>query len=683
MSASTTPHTPTTSSGIARVAVPSPLRKLFDYLIPKDALVQPGVRVRVPFGSRELTGIVISTSTSSDIDAAQLRPISEILDQSELIPPHLLELWLWASNYYQHPVGEALHSLLPAGLRKKSAAQIKSHHSDQKQTEMASAEEAFVPQPNHQQTAAIQTINGSAGQFTCFLLDGVTGSGKTEVYLQCIAHALTQNKQTIMLVPEISLTPQTIERFRERFPVRIAILHSGLTPRQRLNAWLEAASGEAHIIIGTRSALFTPMARPGLIIVDEEHDASFKQQDGFRYSARDLSVLRARHESIPVILGSATPSLESLYNATQGRYQHIRLTQRAGDARMPSFQLVDTRKQPSEAGLSSDLLQATAKHLKQGGQVLIFINRRGFAPVLHCEDCGWSAECSSCDARMTVHRTPPHLCCHHCETRQPIPDHCPDCQGKSLSTGGTGTEQCETALISAFPDTPVLRLDRDATRRKGELERILKEINNGDPCILVGTQMIAKGHHLPGVTLVGVLDADNGLFSADFRGQEFMAQMLIQVAGRAGRANQPGEVLIQTSNPEHQSLQTLIHDGYHVLATQLLQERDIVGMPPYGYLAIIRAEAVNMAAPQRYLTLARQIIISQEKALGFNGIEIHGPLPAPMERRANRFRQHLILKSQSRAALQALLTPVCQILESRNESRRVRWSVDVDPLDML
>lgn len=682
MSARTTQQTPTSSSGIARVAVPSPLRRLFDYLIPESDRVQPGIRVRVPFGSRELTGIVVSTAATSDIDASQLRPISEVLDHEELIPSHLLDLWLWAASYYQHPVGEALHTLLPSGLRQKSAASIKSHHSDQPLSGMPETDIA-APTPNQQQAEAIQAVIRSTGTFTSFLLDGVTGSGKTEVYLQCIAHVLGENKQAIMLVPEISLTPQTIERFRQRFPVKMAILHSGLTPRQRLNAWLEAASGEAQIIIGTRSALFTPMARPGLIIIDEEHDASFKQQDGFRYSARDLGVLRARHESIPVILGSATPSLESLYNANQGRYQHIRLTQRAGDASMPTFQLVDTRKQPNEAGLSSDLLLATTKHLKQGGQVLIFINRRGFAPVLHCEDCGWTSECQSCDARMTVHRKPPHLCCHHCETRQPMPDHCPDCQGKSLSTGGTGTEQCETTLANAFPDTPVWRLDRDATRRKGELERILKEINEGKPCILVGTQMIAKGHHLPGVTLVGVLDADNGLFSADFRGQEFMAQMLIQVAGRAGRASQPGEVLIQTSNPEHQSLQTLIHEGYHALAAQLLSERDIAGMPPYSYLAIIRAEAVSMAAPQRYLTLARQVILSQMKAQHISGIEIHGPLPAPMERRANRYRQHLILKGPSRSALQALLTPVCQILESRTESRRVRWSVDVDPQDML
>jgi primosomal protein N' (replication factor Y) len=683
MPARTTRQTVHHPSGIARVAVPSPLRRLFDYLIPEDNQVLPGIRVRVPFGSRELTGIVVSITDTSDVDAAQLKPITEILDPEELIPGHLLELWLWAASYYQHPVGEALHSLLPAGLRQKSSASIKSHHSDQPLANMEERANIAVPTPNQQQSVAIQAINRSAGRFTSFLLDGVTGSGKTEVYLQCIAHVLDRGNQAIMLVPEISLTPQTIERFRQRFPVKMAILHSGLTPRQRLNAWLEAASGDAKIIIGTRSALFTPMASPGLIIIDEEHDASFKQQDGFRYSARDLGVLRARHESIPVILGSATPSLESLYNANQGRYQHIQLTQRAGDASMPRFQLVDTRKQPNEAGLSSDLLLATARHLKQGGQVLVFINRRGFAPVLHCEDCGWTSECQSCDARMTVHRKPPHLCCHHCETRQPMPDHCPDCQGKSLSTGGTGTEQCEAALTTAFPDTPVLRLDRDATRRKGELERILNEINEGRPCILVGTQMIAKGHHLPGVTLVGVLDADNGLFSADFRGQEFMAQMLIQVAGRAGRASQPGEVLIQTSNPEHQSLQTLLHDGYPALAKQLLSEREMADMPPYSYLAIVRAEAVSMAAPQRYLTLARQIIISQAKSLGISGVEIHGPLPAPMERRANRYRQHLILKGVSRSALQAILTPVCQILESRTESRRVRWSVDVDPQDML
>lgn len=681
MSARTEQH-PNSTPGIARVAVPSPLRRLFDYLIPSGVSVQPGIRVRVPFGSRELTGIVIATTLRSDLETSQLRPITDILDHDELIPSHLLDLWLWAANYYQHPVGDALHSLLPAGLRKKSAASIRSHHSDLSQPDIVPTD-TIIPTPNEQQAKAIQAVNDSAGTFTPFLLDGVTGSGKTEVYLQCIDHILKQGKQAVMLVPEISLTPQTIERFRQRFSAPIAILHSGLTPRQRLNAWLEAASGEARIIIGTRSALFTPMAQPGLIIIDEEHDASFKQQDGFRYSARDLAVLRARHESISVILGSATPSLESLHNTNTGRYRHIPLTQRAGTASMPAFHLVDTRRQLSEAGLSSDLLLATDRHLKQGGQVLIFINRRGFAPVLHCEDCGWTSECPSCDARLTVHRKPPHLCCHHCETRQPVPDHCPDCQGKSLSTGGTGTEQCEAALTSAFPDTPVLRLDRDATRRKGELERILKQINNGDPCILVGTQMIAKGHHLPGVTLVGVLDADNGLFSADFRGQEFMAQMLIQVAGRAGRANQPGEVLIQTSNPEHQSLQTLIHDGYHALATTLLREREVAAMPPYSFLAIIRAEAVSMAAPQQYLTLAKQIINQQMNTQQLHHIEVHGPLPAPMERRANRYRQHLVLKSPSRAALQALLTPVCQILEGRNESRRVRWSVDVDPQDML
>lgn len=679
---------------ILRVAVPSPLRRSFDYALPADetaapAALQPGMRVRVPFGNRELTGILLEVSDTTHVSADKLKPAIAILDQASLIPEHLLKLWLWAARYYQHPIGDALHTLMPTGLRGKAQASIKRRKSD----EILPGS----PEPDHpdrdgtltdEQQQARDAIGAASGQFQCFLLDGITGSGKTEIYLQVIYDALSRSRQVLVLVPEISLTPQTVARFRQRFPDKtIAIMHSGLTPRQRLNAWLAAAQGQADIIIGTRSAIFTPLARPGLIVIDEEHDSSFKQQDGFRYSARDLGVIRAQSETIPIVLGSATPSLESLHNALSGRYQHLRLTRRPGNARLPVTRLIDTGQQTLEDGFSPALLQAIRQHVTNGNQVLVFINRRGFAPVLQCRDCGWTAECRHCDARMTLHRNPAHLRCHHCERREPVFTHCPECQGKAMLAVGIGTERSEALLQRHFPDTRVIRVDRDATSRKNELDDLLAEINQGTPCILVGTQMLAKGHHFPAVTLVAVLDADSGLFSADFRGQEFMAQLLVQVSGRAGRADstdRPGEVLIQTRHSAHQSLQTLINQGYHALAEQLLAERRQAGMPPYAAMALVRAEALNAGAPAQFLSSARAQA-EQLLAQMPNGhqVQISGPLPAPMEKRANRYRQQLLLRSPQRADLQTLLSVLCQQLEQINTQRNVRWSVDVDPQDMI
>ena len=528
---------------ILRVAVPSPLRRSFDYALPTDsatvpAVLEPGIRVRVPFGSRELTGILLEVSDTTLVSADKLKPAIEILDQTSLIPGHLLKLWLWAARYYQHPIGDALHTLMPTGLRGKAQAGIKTRKSD---TLLSAAAEPDHPdregELTDEQAQARDAICAAHEQFQCFLLDGVTGSGKTEIYLQVINDTLSRGRQVLVLVPEISLTPQTVARFRQRFPQKsVAIMHSGLTPRQRLNAWLAAAQGDADIIIGTRSAIFTPLARPGLVVIDEEHDGSFKQQDGFRYSARDLGVIRAQSESTPIVLGSATPSLESLHNALNGRYRHLRLTRRPGNASLPVTRLIDTSQQTLEDGFSPDLIRSIRQHVDKGNQALVFINRRGFAPVLQCRDCGWTAECRYCDARMTLHRTPAHLRCHHCERREPVHTHCPDCQGKAMLAVGMGTERSEALLQRHFPQTRVIRVDRDATSRKHELDDLLAEINQGSPCVLVGTQMLAKGHHFPAVTLVAVLDADSDLFSADFRGQEFMAQLLVQVSGRAGRA---------------------------------------------------------------------------------------------------------------------------------------------------
>ncbi len=680
---------------VLRVAVPSPLRRSFDYLPPAsygaaESLV-PGVRVLVPFGSRELVGILLEVVAQTDVASDKMKAAVAIIDEEPLLPAHLMELFAWAATYYQHPVGDVFSTLLPALLRQGKEASIKLRKSKKKSdSELVSESESlkdFALQLNAEQMSACDKILSALNTYQCFLLDGITGSGKTEVYLQAIAAVLASGNQALVLVPEISLTPQTISRFRQRFDCMVVVLHSALTPRERLNAWLQAAKGEAGVVIGTRSAVFTPMARPGILIIDEEHDSSFKQQEGFRYSARDLGIMRAKSEDIPVVLGSATPSLESVHNAINGRYQHLPLSARAGSASTPVYQLMDTNGMALQDGFSEPVLDMIAAHLAKSNQVLVFINRRGFSPTVQCIDCGWLAECKRCDARFTLHRSPPHLRCHHCETRIPTPAYCPQCKSKQLQALGMGTERSEALLARLFPDTRIIRVDRDSTRRKDDLNNILAEVHSGEPCILTGTQMLAKGHHFPNVTLVVVLDADGGLFSADFRGQEHMAQLLVQVAGRAGRAEAPGEVVIQTRHSSHATLQTLIKQGYKIFAQELLQERMAAGMPPFSYLALLRADAGNTQNPERFLNKARRLasgLIQQYQMNQKNSeqISLLGPLPAPMEKRAGKYRSQLLLQAQNRATLQFLLGKLCPELEGLKESRLVRWSIDVDPQDM-
>lgn len=457
---------------------------------------------------------------------------------------------------------------------------------------------------NPEQRAAFEAVRASHGGFHCFLLAGVTGSGKTEVYLQLIRETLAAGRQALVLIPEINLGPQTLARFERRFNARIALLHSALTDRERLDAWLAARDGEADIVIGTRSALFTPLKRPGLIIVDEEHDASYKQQDGLRYHARDLALVRARLENVPILLGSATPALESLHNAQAGRYGLLRLTQRAGGAHPPKFIRLDVKSMPLDAGLSRPLQQAIGDTLAAGQQVLVFLNRRGFAPTLLCHDCGWISQCPRCDARMTVHQGSGELRCHHCDHRQRPPMNCPQCGKLDLRPLGAGTERAEERLRILFPNHPVLRIDRDSTSRKHAMRDLFATINSGEPCILVGTQMLAKGHHFPRVTLVAILDADGGLFSADFRASERMAQQIVQVAGRAGRAEEPGRVLIQTHLADHPLLVQLTEDGYFAFAEQALSERRAAGLPPFAHLALLRAEAHKPGQAEAFLDSA-------------------------------------------------------------------------------
>jgi primosomal protein N' (replication factor Y) len=483
----------------------------------------------------------------------------------------------------------------------------------------------------------------------------------------------------MVLIPEIGLTPQTLARFQQRFGAGIAVLHSGLSDARRYAAWDAARSGRARIIIGTRSAVFTPLEKPGLIIVDEEHDTSYKQQDGFRYSARDVAVKRAQLCDCPVLLGSATPSLESIHNACTGRYRLHRLTQRAGSAAPPTLAALDVRRQPLEAGLSPPLVEAVGQALDRGQQVLLFLNRRGYAPTLQCHDCGWIAECAACDARLTVHRRRRRLCCHHCGASRALPPSCPTCRGGNLLTAGLGTEQTEEFLRREFGRWPVFRVDSDSMQARGAMQAMVEEIKRGEPCILLGTQMLAKGHHFPAVSLVAVIDTDALLFSPDFRGEERMAQLLTQVAGRAGRDRLPGRVLLQTHHPDHPLLRGLLTRDYRDLAREMLQRRIESGMPPSGQLVIVRSDCSDSDRGEAFLGQLRTAV----SPIMPRGSALIGPLPSPMPRRAGKFRSQLVVTAPGRGAGQAAARAL--VLEAEKIPARgdLRWSIDVDPADVF
>lgn len=735
---------------ILRLALPSPLRRLFDYRAPaglsRDQLV-PGMRLRVPFGRREIIGVLIELDDHSDVPADKLKPALQLLDPHTPLPAAMLKLCLWASQYYQHSLGDTFGWALPILLRQGEPAEVRQEKfwsavdgarvddprlqraprqrealqtlaqhphgvahqllsslqlnrdslellQDKGLVQLEVRRHSALKRPgdwlaqaelplNAEQASACNAIRSGLGNFNAFLLAGVTGSGKTEVYLQLIRQALEAGKQVLVLIPEINLGPQTLERFTRRFNARIVLLHSAINDRERLDAWLAARDGEADIIIGTRSALFTPMKNPGLIIIDEEHDGSYKQQEGLRYHARDLALVRARQEDIPIVLGSATPSLESLQNAYSGRYALLRLTQRAGGAQPPRLLRLDIKSRPLDSGISAPLQQAIAQTLQAGQQVLVFLNRRGFAPTLLCHDCGWISQCKHCDARMTLHQRSAELRCHHCGHRQPQPKACPDCAKVDLRPIGAGTERAEERLRTLFPQCPVLRVDRDSTSRKGAMDQLLQTIQRGEPCILVGTQMLAKGHHFPRVTLVAILDADGGLFSADFRGSEHTAQLIVQVAGRAGRAEEPGRVIIQSHHADHPLMVQLTEQGYFAFAEQALSERRSAGLPPFSHMALLRADALKPGQAEDFLDMACTQAEQLLTTLSCAGVELLGPVPAPMERRAGRYRAQLLVQGANRASLHRLLTPWLQALEQLPGSRSVRWSLDIDPTDLF
>ncbi|MBJ9984163.1 primosomal protein N' [Acinetobacter sp. S40] len=724
-----------------RVAVPVHLYESFDYSLSPAQYqhAQIGARVAISFGRQKLIGIIIEKiSPDTPLDPRfQLKAISELLDDDAILDEKVLTLLTWSAQYYQFPIGEVIPAALPALLRQGKALDILAHiwkikpcddaeaklKRSQKQFEayqilklhpagttenilnLSGVETAtlkslakkdlvechlepqdFKPtpvqlaqmplKPNDDQKKAIEQVVHSLNHYQAYLLDGLTGSGKTEVYLQIMHEVLKRGQQVLVLVPEIGLTPQTIARFKSRFHGDVVMMHSGLNESKRLQAWQQAKMGKASIILGTRSAIYTPLHNLGLIILDEEHDISYKQQEGFRYHARDVALYRGHLENCPVILGSATPSIDSYHLVEQEKLKLLQLNQRAGIALMPKMHVIDLKVAKKKHGLSQPLLEQIQRTLDKKEQVLIFLNRRGYAPVLVCESCGWQANCPHCDAHFTLHTQPySYLHCHHCGTIQRLPDQCPECQHQTLKTLGMGTGKVEEHLNELFPDYDVIRVDRDSTSRVGSWQKIYDRIQQNKPVILLGTQMLAKGHHFPYVTLVAILDIDAGLLSVDIRAPERTAQLIVQVSGRAGRGEHKGEVYLQTLRPDHPMLTTLIEKDYRAVAKHMLQERKTALFPPYRYAVLIRSESRNRDYSQQFLAE----IAVQLQTLAQQSIDIWGPIPAPMERKAGRYRAHMVILSQDRARMHFFLRQWWAHVVHLPKQHQLRLSIDVDP----
>ncbi len=658
---------------VLRVALDVPLATLFDYLAPDGLDAQPGDRVVVPFGARSRVGVVVEASIGSSIPSAKLKQVSRVLDDAPRMPAPWLELMRFLSSYYQRPLGETVIGALPPRLR--SLKPLPKTIRDASPPLPASAR--FVPNhaPSDAQTRAIERIGGALGVFQTFLLHGVTGSGKTEIYLWLISRVLQSGAQALVMVPEISLTPQLEARFRLAFPeARIALLHSALQDGPRTTAWLAAARGEAGIVLGTRLAALTPLPRLALVVVDEEHDTSFKQQEGLRYSGRDAAVIRAKLAGCPVVLGTATPSLESWHNSLAGRYEHLALPDRAvPGARMPAVRMLDLRNESAEHGFAPSLLAAIGERLSRREQSLVFINRRGYAPVLACHACGWTSGCARCTARMVLHKVGRRLRCHHCGDESAIPRACPTCGNVDLKAMGRGTQRVEETLSARFPAARIVRIDRDSARRRAELARTLEGIARGEADILVGTQLLAKGHDFPLLTLVGVLDADGGLLSTDYRSAERLYATLAQVAGRAGRREQPGEVLVQTYYPRHPLYAALVLHDYAAFAASQLAEREAAGFPPFVHEAALRAEAGKLAQAMDFLRDATRLVPVPDE------VRVYDPVPHVITRRADLERAQLLVQSASRPALQDYLRAWSERLFA-TAPRTVRWHLDVDPI---
>ncbi len=734
-----------TKPTILKVAVNVPLSRLFDYLPPDGiAAIQPGSRVLVPFGRREKIGVVMARSDSSDLPTSKIRHCLATLEDEPVLSAEDLRLISFASDYYHHPIGEVVAAALPAMLRRgkplfptmtfvaindsgasadvEDLARRAPRQAELLETirdaggngididslteliptwrraakpllekglivrfdatadaEPPQCDVAASPGPelNDDQCAAVAMLRQQKG-FATFLLDGVTGSGKTEVYLQVIRDVLATERQVLILVPEIGLTPQLVARLRLRLGIEPVVLHSKLNDADRLAAWRNARQGLAKLVVGTRSAVFTPMPDLGLIVVDEEHDQSLKQQEGLRYSARDLAIVRAKYRDVRIILGSATPTLESLQHCRDGNFTQLLLPERAGGAKPPSMRLVDLNRTAAAEGLSEPLATAIEDHIGADGQVLLFLNRRGFAPTLICAACSHIAECERCDSRLTVHARDRSLRCHHCGASKALPEQCPEC-GAAVKPLGEGTERLEEALVRRFPNHRVRRIDSDSTQQKGAMEEALAAAEQGEADILIGTQMLSKGHHFPKLTLVGIINADQGLFGTDFRSSERLAQSIVQVAGRAGRESRPGVVLIQTAFPDHPFWQRLITGGYQRAANESLAEREDSRWPPFTRLALIRSAAHKQQDALAFLQRATELIRVEKP----QHLRVLGPVNAPMARKAGRYRAQLLIQSGDRKSLHTLLAILRPALEAEPTARKVRWSIDVDPIELF
>jgi len=726
------------------VPLPAPHFDYYPPADVEAAQLQVGMRVRVPFARREYVGVIVGIESQSNLAAHRIKAALAVLDDMPLLSAAQLVLLKWASRYYHYNLGQVIATALPSTLNQGKAAAVDcapdavwtvtaagrtmdaeqlpkaqqrqgvllaalqrsalGHTEDTlslalsnpRRTLLALQRKGWVAQLPAQPTAAtqaplalnaaqelvVETVCEHAQQFYPCLVDGVTGSGKTEVYLQILQQLLVCGKQALVLVPEINLTPQTVVRFRERLPLPLVILHSGLAESARLHAWLAAREGQAAIIIGTRSAVWTPLANLAVIIIDEEHDPAYKQQEKFRYSARDVAVWRAHQAKVPIILGSATPSLESLYNAQQQRYHYFCLPERAGTAVHPSYRLIDMRQQPRHTPFSVPLQQAMQEHIAAGQQVLLFLNRRGYAPTFMCYGCGWIAQCQDCDAHLIYHDFSNELRCHHCGAVQSVPASCPTCQTADLHPVGHGTERLEEQLQALLPDARIVRVDSDTTRQREAMPQLLAQIHAGEADVLLGTQILAKGHHFPNVTLVGVINLDGGLFSVDFRAAERMAQTLVQVAGRAGRAAAPGLVLVQTHHPDHPLLQCLVQHGYNAFTQAALQERTQAQLPPFSRLALLRADALNLELAVQFLDRAKACAEALPQS---SEVSFWGPVPAPMTKRGGRFRAQLLIQAEQRSALHHLLAHWLPQLSNQQKRQyaAVRWSLDIDPQDLM
>jgi len=734
---------------IVRVALDMPLSTLFDYVLADGVTAMPGQRVVVPFGHKQVVGVVMECAADSELAAERIKPVVQVLDEIPPLPAELLTLLRFCSDYYHHPLGATVLSALPVRLRScepvtfkealsytlsasgraldlnqlpkrkvvqqliltalqagnLSAAQLRALSPSAPTALKALVEAGWVEScamqkgvspyapaltfnNAHTLTAAQQQAVDAVTQaqgYGCFLLHGVTGSGKTEIYVHLMHHMLQscpelgrrEGGQVLLLVPEINLTPQLENYFRSRFPeTELVSLHSGLGDSERTQNWLKAQSGQARIVLGTRLAVFTPLPHLALVIVDEEHDASFKQQDGLRYSARDVAIFRANQRSVPIVLGSATPSLESYYNAQSGRYRLLQLTERAlAAAKLPTVRCINTSNVFMQHGISEQLLTALELNLQRAEQSLVFINRRGYAPVLMCTACGWMSDCPNCAGKLVLHLQNRRLCCHHCGHQVRVPHSCPSCGNADLQPVGIGTQRVESALQERFPEARILRVDRDSTRNKGTWNAMRQRIHDEEVDILVGTQILAKGHDFPNLTLVGVLNPDGALYSSDFRASEKLFAQLAQVAGRAGRADKPGEVLIQTAFPDHPLFRALREHDYTAWAKTLLEERQSAAFPPFVYQVLLRCEGKEERAVFAFLRHAREAAVELATA-----VEVYGVVPAAMPRRANHFLAHILVQCDSRKLLQQFLRAWKPMLDAL-PAQKLRWSLDIDPLE--